>query len=197
VRIWREEGLRVPARKRKRRRLGQSTAAGAGRLRATHPGHLWALDFQHDATTDGRELKFLNTAVVGAPSTPTPQGRFFVEESVRMPAGTPGGPFALALSARSNVLQEFEGGPGQIALHGLANLGGRPGTAASHGCVRLANSNIRWMAGRIPPGGGSYRCGGDEVAVARSISSIGFDGVQLEVCGVEDGVGRPCSVAGR
>jgi len=86
------------------------------------------------------------------PSTPTPQGRFFVEESVRMPAGKPGGPFALALSARSNVLQEFEGGPGQIALHGPANLGGRPGTAASRGCVRLANSNIRWMAGRITPG---------------------------------------------
>lgn len=59
-RIWREEGLRVPARKRKRRRAGRSTAAGAERLRATHPGHVWALDFQHDATSDGRELKFLN-----------------------------------------------------------------------------------------------------------------------------------------
>jgi len=59
-RIWREEGLRVPARKRKRRRAGVSTADGAERLRATHPGHLWALDFQHDATSDGRELKVLN-----------------------------------------------------------------------------------------------------------------------------------------
>jgi putative transposase len=59
-RIWREEGLRVPARKRKRRRLGESTAEGADRLRATHPGHVWALDFQHDASSDGRELKFLN-----------------------------------------------------------------------------------------------------------------------------------------
>jgi len=59
-RLWREEDLRVPARKRKRRRLGESTAEGATRLRATHPGHVWALDFQHDATTDGRELKFLN-----------------------------------------------------------------------------------------------------------------------------------------
>jgi len=58
-RIWREEGLRVPASKRKRRRLGESTAAG-GRLSAEHPGHVWALDFQHDATSDGRELKFLN-----------------------------------------------------------------------------------------------------------------------------------------
>lgn len=59
-RIWREEGLRVPAKKRKRRRLGESTAPGADRLRATHPGHVWALDFQHDATADGRDLKFLN-----------------------------------------------------------------------------------------------------------------------------------------
>ena len=91
-------------------------------------------------------------AVVGAPSTPTPHDRFFVEESVLMPAGKPGGPFALALSGRSNVLQEFEGGPGQIALHGVANLGGTFGTAASHGCVRLANSHITWMAARIGPG---------------------------------------------
>jgi lipoprotein-anchoring transpeptidase ErfK/SrfK len=91
-------------------------------------------------------------AVVGKPSTPTPHGPFFVEESVRMLRGVPGGPFALALSARSNVLQEFEGGPGQIALHGVANLGGTPGTAVSHGCVRLDNRNITWLAARITPG---------------------------------------------
>ena len=91
-------------------------------------------------------------AVVGKPSTPTPHGRFFVEESVLMPAGSAGAPFALALSARSDVLQEFEGGPGQIALHGVANIGGTPGTAASHGCVRLSTRSIRWMATRIAPG---------------------------------------------
>jgi hypothetical protein len=91
-------------------------------------------------------------AIVGKPSTPTPHGWFFVEESVRMLASSAGAPFALALSARSNVLQEFEGGPGQIAMHGVANLGGTPGTAISHGCVRLANRNISWLARRIAPG---------------------------------------------
>lgn len=91
-------------------------------------------------------------AIVGKPSTPTPRGRFFVEESVRMPRGSAGAPFALALSARSNVLQEFAGGPGQIAIHGVANLGGTLGTAISHGCVRLANRSIRWLAARIAPG---------------------------------------------
>jgi lipoprotein-anchoring transpeptidase ErfK/SrfK len=91
-------------------------------------------------------------AIVGKPSTPTPHGKFFVEESVIMPEGQPGGPFALALSVRSDVLQEFEGGPGQIAMHGLANLGGTLGTAVSHGCIRLSNRSIGWLAARIPPG---------------------------------------------
>jgi lipoprotein-anchoring transpeptidase ErfK/SrfK len=91
-------------------------------------------------------------AVVGKPSTPTPTGRFFVEETLKMPAGEAGGPYALALSARSNVLQEFEGGPGQIGIHGRDNLGGTLGTAASHGCVRVATASIDWLAARIGPG---------------------------------------------
>ncbi len=91
-------------------------------------------------------------AIVGKPSTPTPRGRFFVEERMHIGAGVPGGPFALALSARSNVLRRFEGGPGQIAIHGIANLGGRLGTAVSHGCVRLSNQSIRWLARRIASG---------------------------------------------
>jgi lipoprotein-anchoring transpeptidase ErfK/SrfK len=91
-------------------------------------------------------------AVVGKPSTPTPRGDYFVEESVRLSGGHPGGPVALATSARSNVLQEFEGGPGQIAIHGRDNLGGRLGTAVSHGCIRLGSGPIRWLSARIGPG---------------------------------------------
>jgi L,D-transpeptidase catalytic domain len=91
-------------------------------------------------------------AIVGKPSTPTPQGQFFVEEDVPMLPGAPGAPFALALSARSNVLQEFEGGPGQIAIHGIENLGGTLGTAESHGCIRLSTQAITWLADRIAPG---------------------------------------------
>ena len=58
-RLWREEGLRVPQRKRKRQRLGESTVP-AKRLRAERPNHVWALDFQFDTTTDGRTLKLLH-----------------------------------------------------------------------------------------------------------------------------------------
>ncbi len=63
-----------------------------------------------------------------------------------------GAPFALALSARSTVYQEFAGGPGQIALHGLGNVGGTPGTAVSHGCVRLDARAMTWLVRRIGPG---------------------------------------------
>lgn len=91
-------------------------------------------------------------AVVGKPSTPTPRGRFFIEEAVALYPLAAGGPFALAASARSNVLQEFEGGPGQIAIHGTNGLSGSPGTAVSHGCIRVNTSAITWLARRI--GGG-------------------------------------------
>jgi lipoprotein-anchoring transpeptidase ErfK/SrfK len=91
-------------------------------------------------------------AVVGKPSTPTPVGRFFVEEAVRMYPGQAGGPYALALSARSNALQEFEGGPGQIGIHGRNGLGGVLGAAESHGCIRMATPSIDWLAARIGAG---------------------------------------------
>ena len=91
-------------------------------------------------------------AVVGARATPTPRGTFFVEEAVALAPAAAGAPFALAASARSEVLQAFAGGPGQIALHGTGGIPGALGTAASHGCVRLSTRAITWLARRI--GGG-------------------------------------------
>ncbi len=91
-------------------------------------------------------------AVVGKPSTPTPRGSFFVEEALALSHGEAGAPYALATSARSNALQEFDGGPGQIALHGTRHLAGRPGTAVSHGCIRLGTRAITWLARRIGAG---------------------------------------------
>ncbi len=91
-------------------------------------------------------------AVVGKPSTPTPRGRFFIEEALALSSSSTGGPFALASSARSHVLREFEGGPGQVALHGTDNLSGELGSAVSHGCIRLGTRAINWMARRLGAG---------------------------------------------
>ena len=91
-------------------------------------------------------------AIVGRSTAPTPRGEFFVEEIVQLPSTAAGAPFALALSARSDVYREFDGGPGQIALHGVANLGGALGTAVSHGCVRLSTAAITWLAWHLRTG---------------------------------------------
>ena len=57
-RLWREEGLQRPiSRKRKRARPADGSVR---RHRAEHPHQVWAMDFQFDATADGRRLKFLN-----------------------------------------------------------------------------------------------------------------------------------------
>ena len=128
--------------------------AGATALRTT-PWHIVVQTSRRRVTVYrlGRVVRTFK-AIVGKPSTPTPLGQFFVEESVHLHPKTVGAPFALALSARSKVIQEFAGGPGQIALHGLDNIGGVLGTAVSHGCIRLADSAMRWLVGwgRIGPG---------------------------------------------
>lgn len=97
-------------------------------------------------------VKHRFAAVIGTSSTPTPLGRFFVEEGVALASWHAGRPYALATSARSNVLQEFAGGPGQIALHGTAGLAGALGSASSHGCIRLSTRAITWLARRIGAG---------------------------------------------
>jgi lipoprotein-anchoring transpeptidase ErfK/SrfK len=90
--------------------------------------------------------------VVGKPSTPTPRGRFFVEEALTLPRGSLGSPVAYALSARSTVFQEFDGGPGQIAIHGTYGIGGTPGMAESHGCIRMTTDALDWMIRRLGTG---------------------------------------------
>jgi putative transposase len=56
-RLWIAEGLKRPARARKRRRVGP--AAGQ-RMRAERPNQVWAIDFQTDVTACGRQLRFVN-----------------------------------------------------------------------------------------------------------------------------------------
>ena len=56
-RLWREEGLRVVV-KRRRKRVGSSTAPPVPS--ATGPNMVWAIDFQFDSTTDGRPVKILS-----------------------------------------------------------------------------------------------------------------------------------------
>ena len=57
-RIWRQEGLKVPQKRVKKRRLGNK-AGGLGSLRAERPNHVWSIDFIFDRTSNGKSLKIL------------------------------------------------------------------------------------------------------------------------------------------
>jgi lipoprotein-anchoring transpeptidase ErfK/SrfK len=100
---------------------------------------------------DGAKV-LTDSAAVGEPSSPTPTGHFFVTEDLQLtdPSG-PYGPYALGLSGFSNTYYSFEGGPGQIAIHGTDQpwvIGGY----ASHGCVRLSNPDIAALVQQVPAG---------------------------------------------
>jgi len=56
-RLWRQQGLKVPRKQRKKRRLG-SSANSCVRRPAEHKDHVWAWDFLHDQTSDGGPLKW-------------------------------------------------------------------------------------------------------------------------------------------
>ena len=58
-RIWRQEGLKVPARQPKRGRLWLNDGSCV-RLRPEHPNHVWSYDFVEDRTHNGRKYRMLN-----------------------------------------------------------------------------------------------------------------------------------------
>ena len=102
----------------------------------------------------GRRLRRAR-AVVGKPATPTPNGLAAIYEKARQP--DPHGflgPWALPLTALSNVLLNFGGGPGRVAIHGRAGASLRDplGSARSHGCIRIDNGPLAWMARQLPAG---------------------------------------------
>jgi lipoprotein-anchoring transpeptidase ErfK/SrfK len=90
---------------------------------------------------DGRRV-LSATVAVGAPATPTPTGRYYVNQRlIPTDPGGPYGPGAVGISAFSNVLTGWtQGGP--IAIHGT-NEPWSIGHAVSNGCIRLPNPTLR------------------------------------------------------
>lgn len=103
---------------------------------------------------DGRRVRSFRS-VVGAPRTPTPHVLSAVYEINRQPNPKAFlGPWVVALTSHSNVLENYGGGPGRVAIHGRAgeSLKDPLGSARSHGCVRVSNADVSFLAKRIPPG---------------------------------------------
>ena len=90
---------------------------------------------------DGRVRRRM-PVTIGAPDTPTPTGAFAVTDKID-PAGSPNpyGCCILALSGRQPHLRPGWAGGDRIAIHGSA--AGRAGEAASAGCLRARDRDLR------------------------------------------------------
>ena len=91
------------------------------------------------------------TAAIGSPETPTPTGRYYVNQRlVPDDASGPFGPGAVGISAFSEVLTGWaQGGP--IAIHGT-NRPDLLGLAVSNGCIRVRNDLLQRLFDRTRAG---------------------------------------------
>ena len=105
---------------------------------------LWVL---HDGV-----VELTADVAIGMPQYPTPTGTFYFTDPVDLHSqpNTAYGVFAYGLSGHSDVLTEFGGGDGQIAIHGTNDPSGI-GKDVSHGCVRVLNEVIEQVS-KLPLG---------------------------------------------
>lgn len=100
---------------------------------------------------NGRLLRTFPVGI-GTSRTPTPGGTFYLKELLEPPRPDGDyGPYAYGLSGYSNVLTSFNGGDGVIGIHGT-NQPSSVGRDVSHGCIRMRNADITYLAGLLPLG---------------------------------------------
>jgi L,D-transpeptidase-like protein len=87
---------------------------------------------------------------IGAPSTPTPGGSFWIREKFHVSGNPLYGTRAMGTAAYSNTLTDWPGG-GVVGLHGTSEPGLIPGRP-SHGCIRLKNPDIERLYELTPIG---------------------------------------------
>ena len=96
---------------------------------------------------NGVALRRVRVAV-GAPSTPTPQGRFAITDKLSNFWPSLYGCCAIALSARQTRPTPGWSGGDRIAIHAGHGMGG----AVSNGCVRAASADLRFLMRVLPLG---------------------------------------------
>jgi hypothetical protein len=99
----------------------------------------------------GGKLRLQSPAAIGSNATPTPLGRYYVNQRlVPTEAGGPFGPGAIGISAFSPVLRGWaQGGP--VAIHGT-NAPWSIGHAVSNGCIRVPNAVLKKLWPLTPAG---------------------------------------------
>jgi hypothetical protein len=141
--------LRVPG--RPNGRTGWVLREAMGDFHVTH----WRLVIDRrtrrlTAYYDGRR-RFVAPVGVGKPSSPTPAGRFWIRERFRLTnRSSPYWPYALGTSDYS-TLTDWPGG-GVVGIHGDFGAPQLIPGDPSHGCVRMHDPDLAWLAPRLTLG---------------------------------------------
>jgi lipoprotein-anchoring transpeptidase ErfK/SrfK len=86
---------------------------------------------------------------IGRAVTPTPTGRFAVTDKIQFIGGSSAyGWGVLALSGRQTHIEPDWRGGDRLAIHGTTETG-TIGRAASFGCLRASDRDIRWIVKRV------------------------------------------------
>jgi lipoprotein-anchoring transpeptidase ErfK/SrfK len=101
---------------------------------------------------NGSEEMYSGPVAIGTAKTPTPPGRYYIRVLLQTPdPKSVYGPYAYGLSAHSEVLTEFNGGDGEVGVHGN-NDSSVLGKSVTHGCVRMDNDQITKLSKVLPLG---------------------------------------------
>jgi hypothetical protein len=133
---------------------GQDGWIARDQVEITKVEHRAMIDLSMHSLTvwDGDGMVTSTKAVTGRPTTPTPLGTFYVRDIVAQddPDGQ-FGPYVLALSGFSEVLETFDGGLPALAIHGT-DRPDQVGRELSAGCIRIPNDLITMLAESVPLG---------------------------------------------
>jgi lipoprotein-anchoring transpeptidase ErfK/SrfK len=118
-----------------------------------NPYHMKVTLGDHKITVFERTNEIYSGPVaIGAAATPTPPGEYYIRVLLQTPdPKSVYGPYAYGLSAHSEVLTEFNGGDGEVGVHGN-NDQSVLGKSVTHGCVRMDNEQITKLSKLLPLG---------------------------------------------
>jgi lipoprotein-anchoring transpeptidase ErfK/SrfK len=109
--------------------------------------------FIHQITVyNGESILLQEPVAVGTSATPTPIGTYYLRVLLEAPdPNTVYGPYAYPLSGHSDVLTSFNGGDGELGIHGN-NDESVLGQSVTAGCVRMSNAGITRLVPMLPLG---------------------------------------------
>ncbi len=141
--------LRIPG--RPNGRVGWVKRSALGGFHETHWLIVINLRRRRLTAYDNGHLRMVAPVGVGKPSTPTPPGHFWIRERFRLTnPSNPYWPYALGTSDYS-TLSNWPGG-GVIGIHGPYGEPQKIPGDPSHGCVRMLDRDIAWLAPRVTLG---------------------------------------------